>query len=201
MSWITTHTGQQFDLLQPRASKVNPLDIAHSLANLCRFNGHSDRFYSVAQHSCMVADLVPEEHRLTALLHDATEAYIGDITRPLKALLPNARQIETHIWHAICARFGLNPTLPACVHDADMIALATERRDLMPPDDTPWPCLAGTQPLTQRVRPWSCEEAFHRYQMQLLNELTNNNRRQAIARHRANAPSKPAYLQEGRHCA
>lgn len=201
MSWILTHTGKHFDLMQPSAENVSPLDIAHALAHLCRFNGHTHRFYSVAQHSCMVADLVPAEHRLAALLHDATEAYIGDITRPFKALLPDARQIEQYIWHAICARFRLDPELPACVQDADMIALATEKRDLMPSDGTLWPCLSGTQPLAQRLRAWSSEEAFHQYQMQLFSELTAHNRRLAVQTQQPRQPASPAYLSEGRDCA
>lgn len=85
MTWILTQSGQQFDLLRPTASMIKPVDIAHALSRLCRFNGHTRAHYSVAQHSLIVASLVPVEHQLVALLHDAPEAYIGDMTRPLKA--------------------------------------------------------------------------------------------------------------------
>lgn len=94
MNWILTSTGKRFDLLEPDADMIDPWDICHSLAHLCRFNGHTREFYSVAQHSCIVAELVPEEHKLAALLHDATEAYLGDITRPLKQWMPDYRGFE-----------------------------------------------------------------------------------------------------------
>ncbi|MFZ3183103.1 MAG: phosphohydrolase [Pseudomonas sp.] len=181
MTWILTLTGKRFELLAPTAAMIDPMDIAHSLAHQCRFNGHSKGFYSVAQHCCIVADLVPTEHQLVALLHDATEAYVGDLVRPLKQLLPAFVDIEHRIWLAICERFNLEPELPACVHDADLIALATERRDLialaterrdlMPSHPGTWECLAGTQPSTTRIKPWGTTEAtvnyFHRL-MQLL---------------------------------
>lgn len=128
MTWILTQSGQQFDLLRPTASMIKPVDIAHALSRLCRFNGHTRAHYSVAQHSLIVASLVPPEHQLVALLHGATEAYIGDMTRPLKAVMPEYQYVENQIWLAVCERFDL----PSCVKQADMVALATERRDLMP---------------------------------------------------------------------
>lgn len=109
MSWILTHSGRQFDLTSPTAAMISPVDIAHALSNLCRFNGHTRTHYSVAQHSMLVSSLVPEQHKLVALLHDATEAYIGDMTRPLKAIMPGFRIAEEIIWQAICDRFNLDP--------------------------------------------------------------------------------------------
>lgn len=181
MSWILTNSGQRFDLLEPRASMVHPQDIAHSLAMQCRFNGHCGTFYSVAQHSLIVASLVPTEHKLQALLHDATEAYIGDIVRPLKQAVPELRQMEHHIWGAICARFDIDPVLPACIHDADMIALATERRDLMPEHQDEWACLAGTQPMGQFIKAWAFEEARLRYWQDLMQLLSTTHRARAAA--------------------
>lgn len=181
MSRILTNSGQSFDLFEPRAAMVHPQDIAHSLAMQCRFNGHCGLFYSVAQHSIIVADLVPAEYQLQALLHDATEAYIGDIVRPLKQALPDLRQIEHHIWHAICARFDIDPVLPACIHDADMIALATERRDLMPEHQDEWECLAGTQPMQQFIKAWPAEEARLHYWRRLMELLATTHRARAAA--------------------
>jgi len=109
MTWILTRTGRRFDLLAPKADQVSTLDIAHALSQLCRFNGHTSRHYSVAQHSLLVASIVPAEHQLAALLHDATEAYVGDMTRPLKALLPDFSAIEHGIWLAICERLPARP--------------------------------------------------------------------------------------------
>jgi len=159
MTWILTHSGERFDLLNPQPGMVRLLDIVHALAHTARFNGHTAWHYSVAQHSLLVASLVPPEHQLVALLHDATEAYLGDVTRPLKRLLDCYQELEHRVWQCICERFGLDSELPDCVHEADRIALATERRDLMPRDDAPWECLAGISPLARRIGRWSPEKA------------------------------------------
>ncbi|MCQ4274544.1 phosphohydrolase [Stutzerimonas degradans] len=179
MSWILTRTGQRFDLLAPRASQISTLDIAHALSQLCRFNGHTSRHYSVAQHSLLVASIVPAEHQLAALLHDATEAYVGDMTRPLKALLPDFSSIEHGIWLAICERFQLDPELPACIHEADMVALATERRDLMPEHGENWPCLTGVTPAPWLLPEWTSTHACVQYHSKLLELLSTTHRARA----------------------
>lgn len=179
MNWILTHTGKRFDLFEPDVDMIDPRDIAHSLAHLCRFNGHTREFYSVAQHSCIVAELVPEEHKLAALLHDATEAYLGDMTRPLKQWMPDYRGFEDIVWANVCERFDLALDLPATVHQADLIALATERRDLMPPDPDPWDFLVGIEPESQRIRPWSPTEARLTYHQRLMDQLAIEHRRKA----------------------
>jgi hypothetical protein len=181
MTWILTRLGKRFDLLSPSASMVEPADIAHALSMLCRFNGHSRAFYSVAQHSYLVADLVPAQYQLEALLHDAAEAYVGDLVSPLKQLLPEYRQIEHHVWHAICARFQINPVLPPCVHDADLVALATERRDLMPAHGEPWHSLIGTAPAQARIKPWTQPEAAQFYFDRLMSLLATTHRARAAA--------------------
>lgn len=154
MSWILTHSGQKFDLLSPQPEQVNIHDIAHALSHLCRFNGHTSEFYSVAHHSLLVASIVHQrapEHTLIALLHDAHEAYTGDITRPLKIALNEITEgliseIEGNVHQAICAHFGIDPAIPDVVHEADMIALATERKHLMHKDHGYWECLEGVEP-------------------------------------------------------
>jgi len=179
MNCILTHTGKRFDLFEPDADMIDPRDIAHSLAHLCRFNGYTREFYSVAQHSCLVADLVPAEHKLAALLHDATEAYLGDMTRPLKEWMPYYRGFEDVIWRRVCERFGLEIDLPASVRQADLIALATERRDLMPPDPATWDCLVGIEPAPEHIRPWSPTEARLTYHQRLMDQLAIEHRRKA----------------------
>lgn len=181
MSFIITFTGKRVDLLEPAATMIEPADIAHSLSMQCRFNGHTRAFYSVGQHCYLVADLVPQQYQLQALLHDATEAYVGDLVSPLKSALPEYRQIEHHVWHAICARFDIEPVLPACIHDADLTALATERRDLMPPHKDEWPCLVGTQPIQARIKPWSQPEAAQHYFDRLMQLLATTHRARAAA--------------------
>jgi hypothetical protein len=179
MTQILTFLGKSFDLSAPDADLIDPRDIAHALANICRFGGHTRNFYSVAQHSCIVADLVPDEHKLAALLHDATEAYCGDMVRPLKLATPAYQDIEEGIWRAICVRFWIDSELPACVGDADMIALATERRDLMPHHPAAWSCLSGVEPMAQKIRPWSIQEARDNYFQRLMDQLMVEHRRKA----------------------
>lgn len=176
MTWILTRTGRRFDLLQPCPSQVFVLDIAHALAHLCRFNGHASRHYSVAQHSLVVASIVPAEHKLAALLHDATEAYVGDMVRPLKQVMPEYKQIEQRIWLAICERFDIAPELPESVKEADMIALATERAQLMPDHPGEWECLAGVTPLSLPLDIWTPSKAAIRYQDRLLAILQSTHR-------------------------
>ncbi|QIA02113.1 MULTISPECIES: phosphohydrolase [Pseudomonas] len=179
MSEILTFTSKWFDLHEPDADLIDPRDITHSLANLCRFNGHTREFYSVAQHSCLVADLVPEQDKLAALLHDATEAYVGDMVSPLKQWMHAYQDVENWIWERICTRFNLASDLPASVRHADLIALATERRDLMPPNPATWDCLIGIEPTTETIRPWSPTEARLTYHQRLMDQLSIELRRKA----------------------
>jgi hypothetical protein len=179
MTQILTSTGKRFDLYEPDADLIDPRDISHSLSNLCRFNGHTREFYSVAQHCCMVADLVPEEDKLAALLHDGTEAFIGDMVRPLKEWMHAYQDVEHWIWERICTRFNLDLALPASVHHADLVALATERRDLMPADPAVWDCLIGIEPMAETIRPWSATEARLTFHQRLMDQLAIEHRRKA----------------------
>lgn len=137
MTQILTATGKRFDLYEPDADLIDPRDISHSLSNVCRFNGHTREFYSVAQHCCLVADLVPEEDKWAALLHDSTEASVGDMVRPLKEWMHAFQDVEHEIWERICTRFNLDLTLPASVYHADLVALATEAWLTYPAPDGP----------------------------------------------------------------
>lgn len=106
--YITTHSGIQFDFREPTPDMIEIDDIAHHLSNLCRWNGACSRFYSVAQHSILTSRIVPKELQQWALMHDAAEAYVGDMTRPLKHLFPEFKVIEERVMRAIVAKF---PTL------------------------------------------------------------------------------------------
>lgn len=181
MNWILTRSGRQFDLLKPTAAMINPYDIAHALGGLCRFNGHTHTHYSVAQHSMIVCDLVPQRDQLAALIHDATEAYLGDMTRPLKALMPEYRQVEARVWHAICDRFDIDPALPESVIRADMVALATERRDLMPQHPGEWDCLKGIPTMPERITPLPAQQASIQYFSRLMELMQGDHRRRMSA--------------------
>ncbi|MBS1198125.1 MAG: hypothetical protein H6R18_1910 [Proteobacteria bacterium] len=151
MSYLLTFTGKHLDLIDPQPNMINLLDIAHGLANTCRFSGQCRFYYSVAQHSELASRIVPVEFELEALLHDAAEAYLCDIPSPLKLLLPDYRAIEARMDAAIRERFGLPATTSPEVKQADLVMLATEKRDLMPPDRDPWPLLYCTVPLDFRI--------------------------------------------------
>lgn len=191
MTWIITRSGQNFDLANPTAAMVHPADIAHSLSMQCRFNGHTSHFYSVAQHCYLVADLVPAEDQLAALLHDATEAYVGDLVRPLKEEMRECARYngttcmydvtEQRVWEAICERFDLSPVLPPSVKHADLVALATEKRDLMPWHPEPWPCLDGISPTPDQIHSWTPATAAIHYQARLMQLLTTSHRARALA--------------------
>jgi 5'-nucleotidase len=137
MSWMQTYFGIKFDLLRPTPEMVDIRDIAHALAFQCRFNGHITPFYSVAQHSVHVAahlHHLPARGRLQGLLHDAPEAYVGDMVRPLKNVMPIFKRIEEGVWLAICEKFDINPDLHPDVGKADNAMLYSEARDLHPID-------------------------------------------------------------------
>lgn len=129
--WMITYTGGEFWPLDPRPEEINMEDIAHSLALLCRFNGHCQKFYSVAQHSVIVSQIVNSPRdRLPALLHDAAESYIGDIIIPFKNSLNQVKKIEKEIMDAVHSRFGVGNYDADEVKRADKIALFAEMREL-----------------------------------------------------------------------
>ncbi|WGZ68755.1 HD family hydrolase [Serratia sp. K-E0102] len=146
MSWILTFTGKRFDYEAPTVDAICIEDIAQALSHECRFNGHIPEFYSVAQHCVIASKIVPPSFAFEALLHDAHEAYCKDIPSPLKKLIPDYRGIENNIDFVIRYKFGLPPTTSQIVKHADLVMLATERRDLDIDDGTPWPMLNGIRP-------------------------------------------------------
>lgn len=156
--YLSTYTGHCIDLLNMTPDDVKILDIAHSLSQQCRFAGHTNQFYSVAQHSVRVALALPRHLQLAGLLHDATEAYVVDLPRPIKQLLPDYRILEERVWQVICFRYGLSTTLPIEVKRADERALMAEFQEVMtfqPPAN--W--FPGIRPLSPSCRTWKPEEA------------------------------------------
>lgn len=135
--WIQTYTGKKFYPLNPRCEDVCIEDIAHALSLLCRFVGHIKEFYSVAQHSVLVSRFAPPGKELFFLLHDAAEAYLGDVSRPIKKHLQvRSSEVdvplalaEKKLLRVICRRFGVEMCLEE-VRLADDRMLATEARDL-----------------------------------------------------------------------
>ncbi len=132
--WIETYTGKQFWFLNPSPEMFDIEDISHALSMVCRYAGHVNRFYSVATHCCLIADYFshdPQLH-LTALMHDAAEAYIGDMPRPLKHQVPQFRKVEARIEQTLAQVFGLIYPCPEEIKVADLRVTVDERLALMP---------------------------------------------------------------------
>ena len=128
---MQTYTGRVIDLADFKHEDVCIEDIAHALSCINRYTGHARFPYSVASHSVHVSRLLKPPNDLWGLLHDASEAYLGDLSRPLKTLLPDYRSLESHVMRVIAQRFGLRWPMPSEVAIADDIALMTEKRDIL----------------------------------------------------------------------
>lgn len=156
--WIQTFTGRQAWPLNPRVEDICIEDIAHALSQLCRYTGHTRGFYSVAQHSVLAAEHCPEAARW-ALMHDAAEAYLADVARPVKRFLGGYQEAEERLERVIAERIGLEWPMPACVKDIDLRLLATERRDLMARPPIPWVSTRDVEPLPAPIVPWPADVA------------------------------------------
>jgi len=132
-SWFLSTKGSRIFPLDFGPDDVDVEDIAHALSNICRFGGHCKEFYSVAQHSIIVSSLCSPENKLTGLLHDAPEAYCGDVVRPIKVLemMTPYRLIERKIWESICVKYQIPDLLPPEVDLFDASVLLAEKRDLL----------------------------------------------------------------------
>ena len=139
-SCISVYDGEYFDLLEPDRSVYSVETIAHALAHLCRYTGHVNRFYSVAEHSVLVSLAVPKKFALEGLFHDASEAFLGDVSSPLKKLLPEYKVIEERVMASIATRFNLSPwKLHSLeVHQADKRLYHAERQEIAPGRDELW---------------------------------------------------------------
>jgi uncharacterized protein len=168
--FIQTVSGRRINPFAPDPTAIDIGDIAHALANHCRFGGHSRRFYSVAQHSCVVADVtagrgVDRGAVLWALLHDAAEAYLGDLPHPVKhnsELGRIYRHAEKGLQQAILKRFRLPLTAPPVVAVVDRAVLAAERRVLMVAA-WDWPELEGVEVAEVTIEPWQPEQAAREF--------------------------------------
>jgi len=138
--WIETYTGRQFRPFDPRPEDVCIEDIAHALSLLCRFNGQCRYFYSVGQHSLLCSELahkrgLGKRMELLMLLHDASEAYVSDVARPIKPFLNNFKDIEHKVQRAILDAFVIKEPSKnemQLIKEIDLTLLATEARILMP---------------------------------------------------------------------
>lgn len=147
MSWIQSYTGKQIFPLEPNRNEYDIEDIAHALSMTCRFNGHCKEFYSVGLHSLYVMELVAEHTNSTktlmvALLHDASEAYISDLSRPVKGAIQEYKEIESRlqlaIYRDLILDFDDSDIDFDLIKDADNFALKQEQAYLMNSSDHEW---------------------------------------------------------------
>ena len=163
--YLQTVSGRWVNPFDPDPEQLDAGDIARALANLCRFGGHSRVFYSVAQHSVIVSRLVEErggdaEDVFAALMHDASEAYLGDMPHPLKHRSPLGaafKEAEEHLERVIREHFGIRADVPE-IKRADRALLATERRAFSA-ESWHWPELAGVEPLDLELEAWTPDRA------------------------------------------
>lgn len=170
--FLLTSTGRRFWPFNPDIKDIAIEDIAHALSHMCRFTGHTREFYSVAQHSVLVgsefASLQPSPLPLYGLLHDASEAYLVDINRAIKAdtAFDTYRSLEAWLQGLIYTRFGLHPDLPADVKVMDDRYGQAELRDLMVGADV-IPSLANgiahIEPWPPRIAKWRFLDCFERF--------------------------------------
>ena len=156
MVWIQTFTGKKFPLDNPDPELIDIEDIAHALSLLCRFNGHCTKFYSVAEHSVHVSREIAPTLAMVGLLHDAAEAYLGDVPSPLKSQLPQFKEFEWKMEQAIGERFGIDPELFKCAElkRADVQLLVNEKAVLMVAEPENWPTGAPEVKNTGRIEGW-----------------------------------------------
>lgn len=172
-AYIGTFTGRKFFLLKPRLTDIDIRDIAHGLSLQCRWTGQCRYHYSIAQHCYYCSFLGPDNEALDRLLHDGSEAYMGDMNRPLKhftAAGPAYRRQEAVIQHLICRKFGISLTEPESVHVADQQLLTAEREQLMRLNFTvsdKWETLLAAP---VKITRWSSEKAERMF-LKRFNEL------------------------------
>lgn len=168
---ICTFTGRQFFPLDPRPEDICIEDIAHGLSLQCRFTGQIRHFYSIAQHSVHVSESVDCVRE--GLMHDASEAYLSDIARPIKPFIPRYKEFEERLERVIAERFKLTFPWPPDVKEADTGMLQTEARDLLPInlEHTPWWTIK-MNPYDFKIIPWSPAVAEEQF-LQRFHELFN----------------------------
>jgi hypothetical protein len=155
---IATASGRYFNFLNPDLEQISIKDISVGLSNTCRFGGQCKRFYSVAEHCVLMSHIVPEELALIALMHDAAEAFTGDIPKPLKQLLPDFAIIEARTEQAIATVFNLPIVLPPEIKIADRQMLCAEQMQVMGNSDA-WFSTQAIEPARVTVRFWTPTEA------------------------------------------
>ena len=169
--WLQLHSGKALYFLDPKEEDIDIGEIAHTLSLLCRFGGHCSEFYSVAEHSIHCSYHVAKGFELEALLHDATEAYLVDMPRPIKRVLSGYKYLEDLLDKVIRKKFNLPETMSPEVHLVDNQVLATEKKYLMKDTGEAWENMP--EPLDFKIKPVSSKKAYINF-LRRFDELTNS---------------------------
>lgn len=156
-NWMQTFSGRQFWPMDPRAEEVSLVDIAHSLSMQCRFAGHCIKFYSVAEHCCLIHDAASDANKAWGLLHDASEAYLVDVPRPVKPFLVGYKDAENAVTAVIMQYFGLDANQPDEIKELDGRILKDEAVQNMLRPPVAWDYTG--EPLHVRINLWSPDKA------------------------------------------
>ena len=181
MSWILTYTGKQFYPLDPDPDSICIEDIARGLSMICRFNGQTRCFYSVAEHSVLMSQQMDKPYLpgypsgylgLAGLLHDAAEAYVSDVARPIKPLIRGFDGIERAILKVVAGKFKIPMSSFVMCGGYDLRMLATERRQIMHPGGPKWKSLRNVEPFNITLPCWLPHEAEYAFmeQFEMLTE-------------------------------
>ena len=162
---INTSSGKIIDLKNPTTDMIDIKDIANGLSKICRFGGQVTHYYSVAQHSVLVCYMMKEgegDYALEALLHDASETYLGDVIKPLKVILGNNyKWLENRFENVIAKKYDLlqSPDVEKLVHKYDMIALELEHEAFQKGNFLPLMATMDRLGLYSGHIHWDCNEA------------------------------------------
>jgi hypothetical protein len=154
--------GTYFDYMNPLGSDFNIYDVAHGLSNICRFGGQCQEFYSVAEHSVHVSNIIEKGYEYEGLMHDAAEAFIGDIPKPLKHMLKDYMAIEYRAEIAVMDRFKVKFPFSPPVKVADLQMLKTEQAQAMRNGDN-WQTTGGENAAEIRINFWTPDEAKEQF--------------------------------------
>lgn len=161
-NWIQVSGGVAFDLDNPTVDMIDIENIAHSLSNLCRFGGHCNKFYSVAEHSYNCWLMAPDDLKKEALLHDATEAYLIDLPTPLKNMFANYRELEDKIDLIIREKFNLPLRQTPMIKTIDKRMLMTEKGQLMDKAPMGWAITNNPYPNFD-IKCWEPQQAYNQF--------------------------------------
>lgn len=162
--YLQTFTGNTIWLEDLTKNTYRMEDVAHSLSNQCRYNGHTSEFYSVAQHSYYVSQMVPKDVALEGLLHDMAESISSDIPSPAKQYILGAKEFDNRFTEDMFRKFNLKWPMPPEVHEADLRMLFTEGRQLMPNCDIEnWQDASNVKSYDFKITPWKPAMAKQMY--------------------------------------